>query len=460
MYKNANHPWEADPYQWVGLAKIRYDRQELERLRGRWEFELFQAGRRGAEGDWAARYDSRSVPSTYYHPDVGSFWFSAEAKRSDGTVLRSPGADESDAHGLSVRVQRVSVRDGPGFLGYVTSFFNVPGLFGSIPRQSNNYIGADCADLLVSAFGKWTAREPERNFNVDALVASHRRVAELDLADGKSGADVRWGPDVSPGDLVAVRYRGSGRYQHVGTLVKDDGNGLVDGGDTVLHAGPMPLAYATLGSGPFDGHLTILRPAPRVRERPISFSASRRAATIEYIGKRYGLSADTIEIKPQLIVLHWTGLPTLQASWRAFDGETLAAGRSDVAAGGDLNVSAHFLVDRDGSIHRLMPETWMARHVIGLNRSAIGIENVGGGSDRDDLTPAQAQANAWLIRELKDRFPEIEFLIGHHETSGFEGHPLWLEKDPGYRTIKSDPGAAFMRKVRDLVSDLGLQGPP
>ena len=32
-------------------------------------------------------------------------------------------------------------------------------------------------------------------------------------------------------------------------------------------------------------------------------------------------------------------------------------------------------VDRDGTICRLMPETWMARHVIGLNYSAIGIEN-------------------------------------------------------------------------------------
>jgi len=42
-----------------------------------------------------------------------------------------------------------------------------------------------------------------------------------------------------------------------------------------------------------------------------------------------------------------------------------------------LNVSAHFLVDRDGTIYQLMPETRMARHAIGVNHLAIGVENVG-----------------------------------------------------------------------------------
>jgi N-acetyl-anhydromuramyl-L-alanine amidase AmpD len=123
-------------------------------------------------------------------------------------------------------------------------------------------------------------------------------------------------------------------------------------------------------------------------------------------------------------------------------------------------VSAHFLVDRDGTAYRLMPETDMARHVIGLNLSAVGIENVGGAGGRDDLTPAQAETNARLVRELKQRHPGIAYLIGHHEYRRFEGHALWKEKDADYRTEKSDPGPRFVEDVRRRVADLGLAGAP
>jgi hypothetical protein len=49
-------------------------------------------------------------------------------------------------------------------------------------------------------------------------------------------------------------------------------------------------------------------------------------------------------------------------------------------------------------------------------------------------------------------------LIGHYEYPLFEGHPLWKEKDDGYRTAKIDPGKEFMKNIRDRVSDLELKG--
>lgn len=200
--------------------------------------------------------------------------------------------------------------------------------------------------------------------------------------------------------------------------------------------------------------------APTIHDKPVRFTEARRRATAEYIRERYGREGDDISIEPRVIVLHWTGLPTLQASFDVMDPEALGSGRGDVAAGGLVNVSAHFLVDRDGTVYRLMPETDMARHVIGLNLSAVGIENVGGADGRDDLTSAQVAANVRLVRELKARHPGIEWLIGHHEYRRFEGHPLWREKDPAYRTVKSDPGDSFMGRVRGKVSGLGLNGPP
>ena len=201
-------------------------------------------------------------------------------------------------------------------------------------------------------------------------------------------------------------------------------------------------------------------PAIDIVDRPISFSEERKAATLAYIRDHYGIETGSLEIVPRVIVLHWTAISDTEASFRTFDRETLG-GRPDLAAAGDVNVSIHFLVGRDGTIYRLMPETWMARHVIGLNYDAIGVENVGtGGPDGDDLTDAQIEANIRLVRYLAAKYPTIEYLIGHHEYRAFEGHPLWRELDAGYRTGKIDPGERFMTAVRRGVADTGLQGAP
>ncbi|MBI3297325.1 MAG: N-acetylmuramoyl-L-alanine amidase [Elusimicrobia bacterium] len=346
---------------------------------------------------------------------------------------------------------RVSVRGGPGFLGHLSSFFNVPGLFGSVPLQSNNYLGSDCADTLVAARGKWLGRESDRNYNVAALVTELPRVAEFDLAGGTFSKRVEWGRPVLPGDFVAVRYKGARSYQHVGALTGDtDGDGVLSGEDTTYQAGPWPLAETPLNAGPFDGHVVVLRPSSPIKEKPIAFGEKRRKASADYSERHYGTGAGTT-VTPRVVVLHWTNTATLKAAFNAFDKEELE-GRPDIAAGGTLNVSAHFLVDRDGTIHRLMPETRMARHVIGLNLVAVGIENVGA----DNLTEDQVRANAWLVRDLKERYPTITHLIGHHEHQRLEGTPLWTEREAGYRTVKPDPGPGFMKKVRGLVADLGL----
>lgn len=193
-------------------------------------------------------------------------------------------------------------------------------------------------------------------------------------------------------------------------------------------------------------------------DRPVPFPAERVQLTRDYIREHYGIDTTSIEIVPRIVVLHWTAGRTLEGDFNTFVPPTLR-GRADLRGAGALNVGIQFLVDRDGTIYRLMPETWMARHVIGLNYHAIGVENVGGASGTDDLTPAQRDANIWLVRYLAKKYPTIEYLIGHHEYRQFEGHPLWLEVDAGYRTQKSDPGDAFMSAVRSEVADLGLKGP-
>lgn len=197
-----------------------------------------------------------------------------------------------------------------------------------------------------------------------------------------------------------------------------------------------------------------------IHDRPISFSEQRQEATLAYIEEHYGKQPDDISIEPEVIVLHWTAIEGLEASFRAFDAETLEGSRPDLVAAGQVNVSIQFLVDQDGMVYRLMHETWMARHVIGLNYSAIGVENVGGGDSVDNMTDQQIAANIDLVRYLVKKYPTIQYLIGHSEYRQFEGHPLWLERDEGYRTEKVDPGERFMSAVRKGIADLELNGPP
>lgn len=194
-------------------------------------------------------------------------------------------------------------------------------------------------------------------------------------------------------------------------------------------------------------------------DRPISFSDERVALTRQYLAEHYDIDAEGIEIVPRVIVLHWTAIDDVEHCFAVFNRETLGDSRPELQGAGQVNVSIHFLVDRDGTVYRLMPETWMARHCIGLNYVSIGVENVGGENNIDNLTSAQIDANARLVRYLKTRYPSIEYLIGHHEYLLFEGHPLWMEKDPSYRTLKVDPGDRFMAAVRKRVADLHLKGP-
>ncbi len=191
---------------------------------------------------------------------------------------------------------------------------------------------------------------------------------------------------------------------------------------------------------------------------PIIFDEQRVELTKEYLLNRYELEQDTPEITPKMVVLHWTAIPSLKKSFEAFNGSTLPNWRPDLVNVSGLNVSSHFLVDQDGTIYRLMPETTMARHTIGLNHCAIGIENVGG-TEGLPLTKKQLRSNIYLVNYLASKY-DIDYVIGHQEYTLFEGHPLWLEVDDGYRTEKTDPGMDFVEKVRNATKKFNFKPVP
>lgn len=192
--------------------------------------------------------------------------------------------------------------------------------------------------------------------------------------------------------------------------------------------------------------------AIEIKQMPIEFTQNRIELTKQYIKNSYGLDVKDINIIPKMIVIHHTASDDFKESFDRFYPELLLSDRKDIQKAGSLNVSAQFLVDSDGTIYSLMPETFMARHVIGLNLSSIGIENVGG--DKKPLTQEQLKANIELVKYLKEKYKTIEYLIGHYEYRNFEQHPLFLEKNASYRTIKHDPSVEFMEKLRENFKDL------
>ena len=199
------------------------------------------------------------------------------------------------------------------------------------------------------------------------------------------------------------------------------------------------------------------RPTFRTIFKPIVFDSERSQLSLEYLEKREGILQNTPTIKPVMIVLHWTAILSLEKTFDVFNRSTLPVARKGIEYASALNVSSQYLVDRDGTVFQLMPDTVFARHVIGLNYCAIGVENVG--SEKDPLTKAQLNANVELIRYLKSKYP-IEYVIGHYEYKLFRGTPLWKETDPNYLTEKTDPGISFMEKIRERVKDLHLKGAP
>lgn len=206
----------------------------------------------------------------------------------------------------------------------------------------------------------------------------------------------------------------------------------------------------------------LLRPAPGragAQYDPLAqvcdlFTPQRLQLAAEYDRIHYGLDSSELR-EPKLIVLHFTAFSTLKASLDFFRPALLDVGmRRDIASGGRVNVSTHYLVDLDGAVWQLAAENVVCRHTIGFNHTSISIENVGSGAEQ--LTEAQARSDAALISRIVARHPSIQYLIGHQEyRDGSRPHyTLFRELDHSYRfTHKVDPGSRFLARVRGLLKE-------
>jgi N-acetyl-anhydromuramyl-L-alanine amidase AmpD len=221
--------------------------------------------------------------------------------------------------------------------------------------------------------------------------------------------------------------------------------------------GPRPAVTAGEARAVAPAEAAAPADAPAIVDAPMPWSAERERLTLAYRQRHSDPDAADLAIDPRVIVLHYTSGSSAAATRRYFDNLRVEPARKELARAGAVNVSAHFVVDRDGTIYQLQPPTRFARHSIGLNHVAIGIENVGDEA-KLPLTEAQVAADAALIRELVRRF-RITHLLGHHEVMTFRDHPYYVERDAAYKHDKPDPGPRFMALVRTRLADLALRGP-
>jgi hypothetical protein len=168
----------------------------------------------------------------------------AATVRAAGVELSTPGAEDAPDGLISDRVFRYSFRSDDGLVGWLTSFLNVPYLFGSAGKGSRNqaerYLGADCADVIVAALRR--AGHPLEYTSVCELVDALTRTGGPSLiaacAPGESCAPasppMRFGREVRPGDVLALDYVGFAElprpWDHVVVVVEDRGpGGMPDG---------------------------------------------------------------------------------------------------------------------------------------------------------------------------------------------------------------------------------------
>jgi beta-N-acetylhexosaminidase len=183
---------------------------------------------------------------------------------------------------------------------------------------------------------------------------------------------------------------------------------------------------------------------PTIVQSPIPFGADRRRQMRAYARRHYGLGSELLT-DPKVIVEHFTASSTYSSAFNTFAGNAPDPELHELPG-----VCAHFVVDRDGTIHQLVALRFMCRHTIGLNDSAIGIEHVGLSDaqvmgDRRQLA-ASLRLTRWLMGEYGI---ERKNVIGHAESLS---SPYHHERVKALRTrTHGDMARPAMRRYRKLL---------
>jgi hypothetical protein len=174
---------------------------------------------------------------------------------------------------------RYTVREGDDFIGWLTSFFNVPYLFGSAGKgaraQAERYYGADCADVLVAALRR--AGASLEYTSVAGLIDEMPRVGSVvtitpcttTVTTGCGASALRFGTDVRRGDLLALDYVDADElprpWDHIVAVLEDRGpdgrpDGVLGPDDLMIDSGDRRGVKVAPLSDQGNVRIQVLRP--------------------------------------------------------------------------------------------------------------------------------------------------------------------------------------------------------
>jgi N-acetylmuramoyl-L-alanine amidase len=191
-------------------------------------------------------------------------------------------------------------------------------------------------------------------------------------------------------------------------------------------------------------------PQPKIIWDPVPFGAKRKAEMAAYVHRHYSsfMKPTWRLVDPHVIVIHYTDA-SYSSTYNTFATDVPDSELHELPA-----TSAHFVVDSSGAIHQLVSVGTMARHTVGLNWTALGIEHVGFSDAQVLGDHAQITASLRLVHWLRCRFHiPIGNVIGHAESLS---SPYHHEDVPTLRTqTHSDFLHADMQVYRQRLRALG-----
>jgi beta-N-acetylhexosaminidase len=151
---------------------------------------------------------------------------------------------------------------------------------------------------------------------------------------------------------------------------------------------------------------------------------------------------------PHVIVEHFTANESFSSTWNAFAADTPDPELHQLP--GDC---AQFVVDRDGTIYQLVPLGIRCRHTVGLNWTAIGIEQVGESDAEILANPQELHAVLTLTVWLMSRFHiSLGDVIGHAESLTSPYHRELYA--PWRCQTHADWSTPDMRRLRAMLATL------
>ena len=178
---------------------------------------------------------------------------------------------------------------------------------------------------------------------------------------------------------------------------------------------------------------------PRITRKPIPYGPERRAQMAAYAQRHYGI--DDYRLRdPKVIVEHYTVTDTFAPVFNYF-----STNAPDPELHELPGVCSHYVIDKDGTVYELVPPRIMCRHTVGLNYTAIGIENVGQSDAQVMGNARQRAASLRLTRMLQGRYGiTTRNVIGHNEN---RSSPFHRER---VASLRSQTHGDFPKPVMDV----------